>query len=113
MGNERRMSTATPDVLTAADIAKSLGCSEWWVKEQARRRRVPFLMIGGSYRFTREHLDEIIRFFEFRPVPEAGPALATSAHRPRRSVTPNPVGMRLKARQPKRARQCASSSDAA
>ncbi|WP_433082730.1 helix-turn-helix domain-containing protein [Dactylosporangium sp. CA-052675] len=50
-----------------AEVAKILDCSEWWVKEQARRRRIPFAWIGGSYRFTDEHLAEIIRIFEVRP----------------------------------------------
>ena len=32
-----------------------LRCSEWWIKEQARRRRIPFSWIGGSYLFTEDH----------------------------------------------------------
>ena len=50
-----------------ADVAKMLHCSEWWVKEQARKRRIPFSLIGGSYRFTDEHVAEVIRLFEQRP----------------------------------------------
>ena len=45
-----------------------LRCSEWWVKEQARRRRIPFCWIGGSYLFTEEHIAAIVRLFEVRPV---------------------------------------------
>lgn len=40
----------------AADVAERLHCSVWWVKEQARRRRIPYCWIGGSYRFTDEHI---------------------------------------------------------
>ena len=55
------------------EVAKALGCSEWWVKEQARRRRIPFTWIGGSYRFTAEHVREIIRVFEVRPNVDGAP----------------------------------------
>jgi excisionase family DNA binding protein len=47
-----------------AEVAELLGCSEWWVKEQARKRRIPYSRIGGSYRFTAEHLAEIVRLHE-------------------------------------------------
>jgi excisionase family DNA binding protein len=56
-----------PRLLEPSEVAALLGCSEWWVKEQARRRRVPFTKVGGAYRFTDEHLYEIIRIFEHRP----------------------------------------------
>jgi hypothetical protein len=55
---------ATPMFYQPRDVAKILKCSEWWVKEQARRRRIPFCWIGGSYRFTPEHLTDIARIFE-------------------------------------------------
>ncbi|MER7275847.1 helix-turn-helix domain-containing protein [Dactylosporangium sp. NPDC000244] len=78
-----------------AEVAKILDCSEWWVKEQARKRRIPFAWIGGSYRFTDEHLAEIIRIFEVRPqeerpaTPRAAPSVMTGplrARRPRRAA---------------------------
>ena len=50
-----------------ADVARLLHCSQWWVKEQARRRRIPFCWIGGSYLFTEEHVAAIVRLFEVRP----------------------------------------------
>ena len=56
-----------------------LRCSEWWVKEQARRRRIPFSWIGGSYLFTAEHVAEIVRLFEVRPARAADSAALTSA----------------------------------
>ncbi|MGW7356543.1 excisionase family DNA-binding protein, partial [Streptomyces sp. NPDC054802] len=49
-----------------AEVADALGCSEWWVKEQARKGRIPFTRTGGGYRFTAEHYQEIIRVFEER-----------------------------------------------
>jgi excisionase family DNA binding protein len=105
---------AGPVLLTPTEVAKALGCSEWWVKEQARKRRIPFAWIGGSYRFTHEHLAEIICLFEVRP--SAGPlppdAEATGVPRPRPS-TVNPPKTRLKARTPRRARRSGSQSPAA
>ena len=39
---------------TAAEVASALRCSTWWVKDQARRRRIPHCWVAGSYRFTAE-----------------------------------------------------------
>src|SRR4051812_4403275 len=50
-----------------AEVAAMLRCSEWWVKEQARKRRIPYSWIGGSYLFTQEHIAEIVRLFEVQP----------------------------------------------
>ncbi len=78
-----------------------LPCSEWWIKEQARRRRIPYAWIGGSYLFTDEHVAAIVRLFEFSPT---DPAPETGAAR-----TIRPTGMpggdtssRLRARPPRR-----------
>ncbi len=95
-----------PVLYRPAQIADVLGCSEWWVKEQARRRRVPFTRLGGSYRFTAGHLAEIIRIFEERPLapPEASTfPSARSAHRPARAA-PVAAEPRLHARPPRRRR---------
>lgn len=93
-----------PELYSPAEVARALGCSEWWVKEQARRRRIPFSWIGGSYKFTDEHLIEIIRTFEVRPV--SGPPSTTSRAREprRRRVRPAPVTNQLQARPPRRSR---------
>ena len=85
-----------------------LRCSQWWVKEQARRRRIPYCWIGGSYRFTDGHLVEIARLFEVRPAAEvtAPPGRATSIRRPRPTVTTAPdQPVALAARLPRRMRQ--------
>jgi hypothetical protein len=68
-------SRSEPTLYRPAEIAKLLHCSEWWVKEQARKRRIPFSWIGGSYRFTEQHLAEIVRVFEVRPIGNATPAV--------------------------------------
>jgi hypothetical protein len=87
------------------EVAKLLRCSQWWVKEQARKRRIPFCWIGGSYLFTPEHIAEIVRLFEVRPVetvtpdPRARPA----ARQPNGQGYAPPI--LLHARPPRRARK--------
>ncbi len=87
-----------------ADVAAMLRCSEWWVKEQARKRRIPYAWIGGGYRFTDEHVAAIIRAAEVLPG-DAGPAQVAAA--PSRRPRPEPVAVepvtRLRARTPRRA----------
>jgi len=91
---------AVPRLYSPTEVAKVLGCSEWWVKEQARKRRIPFSWIGGSYRFTADHLNEIIQVFEVRP--ERDHSTATSARAPRRpTYRPTAPTSRLEARPPR------------
>ena len=86
-----------------AEVARLLRCSEWWVKEQARRRRIPFCWIGGSYLFTEEHIAAIVRMFEIQPN-DPGPATG-AARTVRPSAAPaGDVSSRLRARPPRRAR---------
>ncbi|MER7172627.1 helix-turn-helix domain-containing protein [Streptomyces mesophilus] len=88
-----------------AEVAEALGCSEWWVKEQARKGRIPFTRAGGCYRFTAEHYEEIIRVFEERPLRRAEPSTAERG----RVAQPVPVSerpaARLRARRPQRAQR--------
>jgi hypothetical protein len=82
-----------------------LRCSEWWVKEQARNRRIPYCWIGGSYRFTGEHLAEIVRLFEVRPTDQVS---KSARAQPARTPAPGPgadTTMRLQARPPRRVRK--------
>lgn len=95
-----------PPSYSAAEVATSLGCSEWWVKEQVRRRRIPFLRSGGGYRFTGDHVREIFHILEERP----SPANAIEGEGvPRRRTTAQPAGpvVSLRARRPRRARNAA------
>jgi hypothetical protein len=88
-------------------VAKALRCSEWWVKEQARRRRIPYCWIGGSYRFTADHLAEIVRLCEVRPTEQTGPAdppmRATGRNTSSAQDGHSPIVLR--ARPPRRARK--------
>jgi len=95
-----------------ADVARMLRCSEWWVKEQARRRRIPYSWIGGSYLFTDEHVAEIVRLFEVRPTDAATPVPVTKGTgRQPAGEEAEPV-IRLTARRPRRARIAVSDAAA-
>jgi hypothetical protein len=88
------------------DVARILKCSEWWVKEQARRRRIPFCWIGASYRFTPAHLSEIARLFEHKATPaEVVSIEVPRARRKRSHQEPAEDTVQLTARVPPRARR--------
>jgi hypothetical protein len=106
----------TPATLySAADVAKALRCSEWWVKEQARRRRIPYCRIGGSYRFTTEHLAEIVRRYEVRPTEQTGPANPPqrAAARATANAHDGQSPVVLRARPPRRARKAGAPESSA
>jgi Helix-turn-helix domain len=87
-----------------AEVAAMLRCSEWWIKEQARRRRIPYAWIGGSYLFTEQHVADIVRLFEVRPIEATASDIAPGQ---RRSEMDPDAGspIRLQARPPRRARR--------
>jgi hypothetical protein len=89
-----------------AEVAAMLRCSEWWIKEQARRRRIPFSWIGGSYLFTEDHVTEIVRLFEVRPDPAVDGALRREVRRLAAATEGEPV-VQLRARTPRRTRNAA------
>ena len=91
-----------------AEVARLLRCSEWWVKEQARRRRIPHCRIGGGYRFTDAHVAEIARLFEVRPSEDA----PVQPVRRRPDVREPGTVSRLRARPPRRARDASTSTAA-
>jgi hypothetical protein len=101
-----------PRLYSPAEVARALGCSEWWVKEQARNRRIPFSWIGGSYRFTAGHLLEIVKAFEVRPVPAAPSTSSVDRTPRRRPYRPAAAATRLQARPPRRSRGGPDSSAA-
>ena len=103
-----RASTAHAGFYRPAEVARILRCSEWWVKEQARRRRIPFCWIGGSYLFTEEHITTIVRLFEVQPREEPTPAVGVPRDA-RLAVDPGAeVVGRLRARVPRRTRDAAT-----
>ena len=107
MSSQRHESGTPEELYSAAEAAKALRCSVWWLKEQARNRRIPFLMLGGAYRFTAAHLAEIIALYEYRPpvTLEPLPGVAgprTGSRRDRSARTP-PTGLRPRPPRRKRA----------
>lgn len=54
---------------SAAEVANRLGVSSKWVVQMAAQRRIPHLLIAHKYRFTEEHLAQIIEDHT-RPVVE-------------------------------------------
>ena len=55
-------------VHTLDEAAVILRVKPSWLERQAAARRIPFTMLGGSYRFTADHLTAIVRQYEKRPV---------------------------------------------
>ncbi|WP_431987806.1 helix-turn-helix domain-containing protein [Streptomyces parvulus] len=98
--------SALPRLYLPEEVAEVLGCSAWWVKDRARRRLIPFTRVGRAYRFSGEHLAEIVRMHEERPArnPQPHGAVSPPAPKPparqRRETSERTV--RLKARAPRR-----------
>lgn len=102
-----------PRVYLPCDIAKALHCSEWWVKEQARKGRIPFSKPGGRYLFTAEHFAEIMRIFESRPAESGGTVTAAAPAQRRRAAQVTAPIKRLTARTPRRTQRSHSRPSAA
>ncbi|MEV3912694.1 helix-turn-helix domain-containing protein [Streptomyces canus] len=102
--NSGETNSPLPKSYSAAEVAEALDCSEWWVKEQARRRRIPFLRSGSGYRFTRSHVEEIFQIIEERPDPVNMPEIRSTSPRRRTFVPFDVPEAQLRARRPRRAR---------
>lgn len=59
--------TGPPVLHTAEEAALLLRVKQSWLERQAAARKIPFSMLGGSYRFTDKHLAEIVRMNEVTP----------------------------------------------
>jgi excisionase family DNA binding protein len=100
---------AVPTLYTAEEAAKVLRVRQSWLERQAAARKIPFTMLGGCYRFTTDHLTEIVRIFESAPVttPATAPAASPPRSRDRAAARGvNPLAQPLKAR-PRRRRMAA------
>ncbi|GAA0972522.1 helix-turn-helix domain-containing protein [Nocardiopsis tropica] len=85
----------THRVLTIAQVAEQLQIKESWIRAKCEGREITFSMLGGQYRFTDAHVDEIIRQFEEKPAKvQRGP----------RAIAPRNV-TRLDAKVPPRLRK--------
>ncbi len=54
---------------TTEEAAEILRVKKSWLERQAAARKIPFTMLGHSYRFTSAHLSAIIRMHEHEPAP--------------------------------------------
>ncbi|MGO1055631.1 hypothetical protein [Crossiella sp. CA198] len=97
-----RATPSEPILYRPSEVAKQLGCSEWWIKEQARHRRIPFSWIGGRYSFTDEHVAAIIAIFEKRPAGQVVPANEMQVQEVSNRRGTAAAHVKLKARSPKR-----------
>jgi hypothetical protein len=57
---------------TPGEVAAMIGTSEWWVREQIRRRRVPHVRLGQRRMALREQdIPALLEIFAVDVVPEA------------------------------------------
>ncbi|WP_369077236.1 helix-turn-helix domain-containing protein [Paractinoplanes aksuensis] len=109
MASPLNVSPSTPEIYTAAEAAEILRVKRTWLERKAAARRIPFTMLGGSYRFTPEHLQEIVRKFEEFPtvVADSPGRTDTASRRPRRKPAEpsDPSVVPLRPRQPQTHRQ--------
>ncbi len=54
---------------TTEEAAEILRVKKSWLERQAAARKIPFTMLGRSYRFTSAHLSAIVRMHEHAPAP--------------------------------------------
>jgi excisionase family DNA binding protein len=69
-------------VYTIEEAAVILRVKKSWLERQAAARKIPFTMLGRSYRFTPTHLAAIVRMHE--QTPAAPDSKGDSPHRSRR-----------------------------
>jgi hypothetical protein len=63
--------SATKLVYSPAEVARMIGTSEWWVREQMRRRRVPHLRLGARhYALRAEDIPALLEVFAVDAEPE-------------------------------------------
>lgn len=61
------VNSTPPKLYTAEQLGESFQITAWWIKDQARQRKIPFTKVGGQYRFTEQHAEAIICLFEQQP----------------------------------------------
>ena len=61
---------------TTEEAAEILRVKKSWLERQAAARKIPFTMLGRSYRFTSAHLSAIVLMHEQAPAPSGWKATA-------------------------------------
>jgi excisionase family DNA binding protein len=79
-----------PILYTAEEAAEVLRVKKSWLERQAAARKIPFTMLGRSYRFTSVHLAAIVRMHEEVPALSPHPATATT-HSQRGAAEPRGI----------------------
>ncbi|GID26816.1 helix-turn-helix domain-containing protein [Paractinoplanes brasiliensis] len=96
---------STPQIFTIPEAAQILRVKPSWLEKKAAARRIPFTMLGGAYRFSPEHLQQIILAFEHRPQPtaerESRPLSVARRHRRALPEIPDPGVIPLRPRVPR------------
>jgi excisionase family DNA binding protein len=95
---------AAVTLYTTDEAAKILRVRKSWLERQAAARRVPFSLLGRSYRFTDAHLIEIVRIFEAGPTVSSAPPDRLSAVRSRRRSAFDAMPAQVQAQTPLRPR---------
>jgi excisionase family DNA binding protein len=91
-------------VHTLNEAAAILRVKPSWLERQAAARRIPFTMLGGSYRFTAEHLAAIVRQYEQQPVlASANEPSPSTARRATATQLPNDIRVKPLRPRPRRA----------
>ena len=81
-------------VHTLEEAAAILRVRKSWLERQAAARKIPFVMLGGAYRFTSAHLAAIVRIHEVIPRGQdetAGHQASDKRPRARQDVRPQTV----------------------
>jgi excisionase family DNA binding protein len=78
---------------TTEEAAAILRVKKSWLERQAAKRKIPFTLLGGGYRFTSAHLAEIVLMHEEPPVPRTnaparGKTRRSQRHAPRQGLAP-------------------------
>ena len=72
--------------LSPEDVARTLGTSPWWIREQARRGRIPHLRLGKRIRLLPEHVEALLELITVESI------VATEEPSPAASVDLSALG---------------------
>jgi excisionase family DNA binding protein len=89
-------------VYTLDEAATVLRVKPSWLERRAAARDIPFTMLGGSYRFTADHLAAIVTQHENRPAPPERDATVSRPAVARRPLgTPRPDDLQARPLRPR------------
>ncbi|MEB3368057.1 helix-turn-helix domain-containing protein [Saccharopolyspora mangrovi] len=76
---------------TKQEAAQLLKVKVSWLERRCARRQIPFVMLSGQYRFTPEHLAEIVRLNE-QPAGVSSISTERQKRRPSKATRQPPEG---------------------